>query len=80
LIFGCEVQISEFWGGVKGELMDKGTEKIVRAIYDDIKKQQADLDWFWVKQEAESIMCGQSPSGTIGVCILDELKKAGKVK
>ena len=60
--------------------MDKGTEKVIRAIYDDNKKQQADLDWFWVKQEAEAIMGGQSPSGTIGVCISDQLKKAGKIK
>jgi len=36
----------------------QGTEKVIRAIYDDIKKQQADLDWFWVKQEAEAIMAG----------------------
>ncbi len=59
--------------------MDKGTEKIIRAIYEDIKKQQADLDWYWVKQEAESIMAGQSPSGTIGVLICEQLKKAGKL-
>ena len=58
--------------------MDKGTEKICRAIYDEIKKEQSDLDWFWVKQEAEALMSGKSPSGTVGETILEHLKKAGK--
>ena len=38
--------------------MDKATEKICRVIYDEIKKEQADLDWFWLKQEAEALMSG----------------------
>lgn len=58
--------------------MDKGTELIVRAIYDDIKKEQVDLDWFWVKQEAEALLAGKSPSGSIGMSVLEHLKKAGK--
>ena len=58
--------------------MDKGTEKICRAIYDEIKKEQVDLDWFWLKQEAEALMSGRSPSGTVGVKIQEHLKKAGK--
>ncbi|MFY9813332.1 MAG: hypothetical protein WBQ62_11630 [Dehalococcoidales bacterium] len=58
--------------------MDKNTEKVCRAIYDEIKKDQADLDWFWLKQEAEHLMAGNSPSGTVGVTILEHLKKAGK--
>jgi hypothetical protein len=58
--------------------MDKATEKVCRTIYDEIKKEQADLDWFWLKQEAEALMSGKSPSGTIGTAILEHLKKAGK--
>jgi hypothetical protein len=58
--------------------MDKATEKICRAIYDEIKKEQADLDWFWLKQEAEALMSEKLPSGTIGTAILEHLKKAGK--
>jgi hypothetical protein len=58
--------------------MDKGTEKICRVIYDEIKKEQVDLDWFWLKQEAEALMSGRSPSGTVGVKIQEHLKKAGK--
>ena len=58
--------------------MDKSTEKICRAIYDEIKKEQVDLDWFWLKQEAEALMSGRSPSGTVGVKIQEHLKKAGK--
>jgi hypothetical protein len=58
--------------------MDKATEKICRVIYDEIKKEQADLDWFWLKQEAEALMSGKLPSGTIGTAILEHLKKAGK--
>ena len=58
--------------------MDKATEKVCRAIYDEIKKDQTDLDWFWLKQEAEALMSGKSPSGTIGVSISEHLKKAGK--
>ncbi len=59
--------------------MDKGTERIVRQIYDDIKKAQPDVDWYWVKQEAESLLAGKSPNGSIGVSICDGLKKAGKL-
>jgi hypothetical protein len=60
--------------------MDKSTERIVREIYDAIKKEQADLDWFWVKQEAEALLAGNSPSGSIGVSIYEHLKKVGKLK
>jgi hypothetical protein len=59
--------------------MDKETEKIVRAIYEDIAKGQALLDWSWVKREAESIMAGKSPNGSIGLSIQEGLKKAGKL-
>ena len=59
--------------------MDKGTELIVRAIYEDIKKEQISLDWFWVKQEAEALLAGKSPSGSVGRSIYDHLKKAGKL-
>jgi len=58
--------------------MDKNTEKICRGIYEEIKKEQADLDWFWLRQEAENLMAGKSPSGSIGVSIQEQLKKAGK--
>jgi len=58
--------------------MDKGTERIVKEIYNDIKKEQADLDWYWVKQEAEALLAGKSPNGSIGESILEHLKKAGK--
>ena len=58
--------------------MDKNTEKVCRGIYDEIKKEQADLDWSWLKQEAENFMAGKSPSGSVGVSILEHLKKAGK--
>ena len=58
--------------------MDKDTEKVCKTIYDDIKKQQPDLDWFWLKREAEALMAGKSASGSIGTSILECLKKAGK--
>jgi hypothetical protein len=58
--------------------MDKDTEKICRVIYDEIKKEQADLDWFWLKREAEALISGKSPSGSIGTSIFEGLKKAGK--
>ena len=58
--------------------MDKNTEKVCRGIYEEIKKEQADLDWFWLRQEAENLMAGKSPSGSIGVSIQEHLKKAGK--
>jgi hypothetical protein len=58
--------------------MDKGTEKICSVIFDEIKKDPVDLDWFWLKQEAEALMSGRSPSGTVGVKIQEHLKKAGK--
>ena len=58
--------------------MDKNTEKVCRGIYEEIKKEQADLDWFWLRQEAENLMEGKSPSGSIGVSIQEQLKKAGK--
>jgi hypothetical protein len=58
--------------------MDKNTEKVCRGIYDEIKKDQADLDWSWLKQEAENLMAGKSPSGSVGASILEHLKKAGK--
>ena len=59
--------------------MDKEMEKIVKAIYQDIAKGQALLDWSWVKREAESILAGKSPNGSIGVAIQEGLKKAGKL-
>jgi len=59
--------------------MDKDTEEIVRAIYEDIKKEWPSLDWFWVKREAEAQLAGKSPSGSIGSSIQDHLKKAGKL-
>ena len=59
--------------------MDKETEKIVRAIYEDMVKEQVSLDWFWVKREAESQLAGESPSGSVGKSIQDRLKKAGKL-
>ena len=59
--------------------MDKETEQIVRAIYEDIKKESASLDWFWVKREAEAQLAGKSPSGSVGKSIQDGLKKAGKL-
>jgi hypothetical protein len=59
--------------------MDKGTEAIVRAIFEDIKKEQISLDWYWVKQEAEALLAGKSPSGSIGMSIYEHLKKAGKL-
>ena len=46
--------------------MDKNTEKVCRVIYDEIK------------QEAENLMSGKSPSGSVGASILEHLKKAGK--
>ena len=36
--------------------MDKNTEKVCRGIYEEIKKEQSDLDWSWLKQEAENLM------------------------
>jgi hypothetical protein len=59
--------------------MDQQTEKIVRAIYDDIKRGMASLDWSWVKREAESQLGGKSPNGSVGKSIQDGLRKAGKV-
>jgi hypothetical protein len=59
--------------------MDKNTEKIIKAIYDDIKKNDLTLDWFWVKQEAESLLSGKTPNGTLGKVIYDHLKQAGKL-
>ena len=59
--------------------MDKETEKIVRAIYEDIRKEWVSLDWSWVKREAESQLDGKSPSGSVGISIQDRLKKAGKL-
>ena len=58
--------------------MDKNTEKVCRGIYEEIKKEQSDLDWSWLKQEAENLMAGKSPSGSVGVSIMEHLKKAGK--
>jgi len=46
--------------------MDKNTEKVCRDIYDEIKKEQADLDWSWLKQEAENLMAGKSPAAASG--------------
>ena len=62
----------------KEAAMDKGTEKTVRAIYDEMKKEQTNLDWFWLKREAESLLSGGSPSGSVGIALLEHLKKAGK--
>jgi len=59
--------------------MDKQTEKVVRAIYDELKKDMASLDWSWVKREAEAQLSGKSASGSVGVSIQDRLKKAGKL-
>jgi hypothetical protein len=59
--------------------MDQQTEKIIRAIYDDIKREVVLLDWSWVKREAESQLAGKSPNGSVGKSIQDGLKKAGKV-
>ncbi|OGO36828.1 MAG: hypothetical protein A2147_10090 [Chloroflexi bacterium RBG_16_57_8] len=59
--------------------MDKETEKIVRAIYEDMAKDQVALDWFWVKREAESQLAGKSPNGSVGMFIQAGLKKAGKL-
>ncbi len=59
--------------------MDKQTEKVVRAIYEDIAKSQPFLDWSWVKREAESQLAGKSPNGSIGVSIHEGLKKAGRL-
>jgi hypothetical protein len=59
--------------------MDKQTEKIVRTIYEDMAKSQGSLDWFWVKREAEALLAGKSPNGSVGVAIQEGLKKAGKL-
>lgn len=67
------------WRGSRGGTIDKETEQIVRAIYEDIKKEWASLDWLWVKQEAEAQLAGKSPSGSVGRSVEDHLKKAGKL-
>ena len=59
--------------------MDKETEKIVKAIYQDLAKSQSFLDWTWVKREAEALLAGKSPNGSVGVAIQEGLKKAGKL-
>lgn len=59
--------------------MDKNTEKTVRAIYEDLAKGQPSLDWSWVKREAESLLSGRSPNGTVGLAIQEGLRKAGKL-
>jgi hypothetical protein len=59
--------------------MDKQTEKIVKAIYQDISKDQMFLDWQWVKREAESLLAGNSPNGSVGKTIQESLKQAGKL-
>jgi hypothetical protein len=60
--------------------LDKKTEQVVRGIYDEIKKTQSDMDWSWVKHEAESLMAGNSPCGTVGVIVQEQLKKVGMIK
>jgi hypothetical protein len=59
--------------------MDKDTELIIKAIYDDMKKDDALMDWYWIKQEAEKLLPGKSPSGSVGQSVYDHLKKAGKL-
>jgi hypothetical protein len=59
--------------------MDKDTELIIKAIYDDMKKDDALMDWYWIKQEAEKLLAGKSPSGSVGQSVYDHLKKAGKL-
>jgi hypothetical protein len=59
--------------------MDKQTEMIVKAIYQDISKDQLFLDWQWVKREAESLLAGNTPNGSVGKTIQESLKKAGKL-
>lgn len=60
--------------------MDKKTEQAVKGIYDEIKKTQGDMDWSWVKHEAEQILAGNSPCGTAGEIVQAQLKKAGLIK
>ena len=59
--------------------MDKKTELLIREIYDEMKRDDSSLDWHWVKQEAEALLAGRSPSGSIGKSVYDHLKKAGKL-
>ncbi len=59
--------------------MDKGTELVVKAIYDEMKKEDSLLDWYWVKQEAARLLAGESPNGSIGKSVYDHLKKVGKL-
>ena len=64
---------------VKEGAVDKATELIVRAIYDDMKKEDSSLDWYWIKHEAEELLAGKSPSGSVGKSVYDHLKTAGKL-
>jgi hypothetical protein len=59
--------------------MDKGTELVIKTIYDEMKKDDPLLDWYWVKQEAVRLLAGESPSGSVGKSVYDHLKKMGKV-
>jgi hypothetical protein len=68
-----------FADGGRRAAKDKATEKIVRAIYEAIAKEQVSVDWSWVKREAESQLAGKSPSGRVGMSIQEGLKKAGKL-
>lgn len=70
---------NQIFGGVKEGTMDKATELIVRAIYDDMKKEDSSIDWYWVKHEAEELLAGKSPSGSVGKSVYDRLKTAGKL-
>ena len=71
---------SGFANGGRKAAMDRATEKIVRAIYEAIAKEQVSVDWSWVKREAESQLVGKSPSGRVGMSIQEGLKKAGKLR
>jgi hypothetical protein len=57
--------------------MDKKTEQTVKAIYGDISKGQLFLDWQWVKREAESLLAGNAPNGTVGKSVQEAMQKAG---
>lgn len=75
---GCNSK-NQIFRGDKGGTMDKATELIIRAIYDDMKKEDSSLDWYWVKHEAEELLAGKSPSGSVGKSVYDHLKTAGKI-
>ena len=59
--------------------MTSEQEKLVQALYRDLKKSYPSLTLEWLTKEAEKQIAGQPPTGGPGMFLNEPLKKAGYI-